>query len=184
MGLFDSVGRALGDAAREAGQVFAESLRQSEPQLERDDGAPEIHVDVQARPAGELKSLTCPKCDASIQAPAGTSACYCMYCGAQLYFDDGSTTVTYRTVDETRLREAEMKNALELKKIEIEEKRRPGKIKASIVLGAISIAMFVGGQLMRQASGDTNWGMLGLLGYFPLMGIIFVWMWDKRAGGD
>lgn len=177
MGLFDSVGRALGDAAREAGQVFAESLRQSEAQLERDDGAPEIHVDVQARPAGELKSLTCPQCDASIQAPAGTSACYCMYCGAQLYFDDGSTTVTYRTVDETRLREAEMKNALELKRIEIEEKRRPGRIRLSIVLGIFGALMLIGGYVSKDF-------LVIDIGLFALMAIAMIWLFASTSNGN
>ena len=97
-----------------------------------------------AGPAG-FAVTSCPKCGTNIQIPEGANTSYCMYCGTQLIYNDGSATVTYRAVDEARIREAEIKRELELKRLELQERRRPLKIAASIALAVIGLAMVIGG---------------------------------------
>lgn len=177
--LIESAGKAVGHIA--SGLNSRADAGKGEASMP----APDIHVEVQAGHAGELRELTCPHCNASVQAPAGRSVVYCMYCGSQLHYDDGSVSVTYRAVDEGRLREAEMKNALELRKLEIEEKRRPGRIKASIVLAIVGVAMMAIGAAAEQADPGSAWALFGLLGYFPLLAIVWIWIVAKdQDGGD
>ena len=49
--------------------------------------------------------MTCPKCGGAIQPPLGQNQCFCVYCGTPLHIDDGSQTLIYRKVDETRIRD-------------------------------------------------------------------------------
>lgn len=120
----------------------------------------------------QLVPIVCSKCGGTIQAPAGEKSCFCTFCGTQLLIDDGSKTVTYRTVDEARIREAEIAQALELKKLEIEETRRTFRLKLALVVAAIGVLMLVGGNFLGHASGDSNspWYMVAMVGFFPLMG--------------
>lgn len=123
-----------------------------------------------------IKAITCPKCGGAIQAPEGTTRCYCAFCGAQLLIDDGSRTVTYRTVDEARIKEAEIEESLELRRLEIEERRRPGKAKAVMALGILGLGMMIIGVFAGHDSGDANspWYMLSMVGLYPLLGACYI----------
>lgn len=116
--------------------------------------------------------------------PEGTNKCFCTFCGTQLIVDDGSRTVTFRTVDEARIREAEIEKELELKQLEIEEARRPFRLKLMAVLAIIGLIMLVGGTFLSRMDGDplSPWGTVALLGFFPLLAVPFVWMgtWPLR----
>lgn len=122
----------------------------------------------------ELQPITCPKCGGTIQAPVGGKTCFCTFCGTQIYFDDGSRSVTYRTVDEARIKELE----LERQRLELEEQRRPGKAKLIAVLAIIGTLMMVIGTFAGHASGDSDspWYMIALLGFFPLAAVVFIWI--------
>ena len=179
-----SIVDGLADAARQVGGAFGQAFRSGQSQVAA--STPQIHVDMRGGKSGGLVAMTCPKCNASIQAPAGQNTCYCTYCGSQLLLDDGSATVTYRTVDETKIRELEAKSALEMKRLEIEEKRRPGRIKATIVLAIIGALMLLGGYILGDASGDSNssWYMVASCGFLPLFAIVFIWFRGKQSGDD
>lgn len=122
--------------------------------------------------------LTCPKCGGAIHVPEGQRQCFCTYCGTPLQIDDGTKTLLYRKVDETRIREAEIDKELELARMQLEEKRRPGRIRASIILAIVGGAMMIGGFFLGDVSGDSNspWYMVAMLGLFPLMGTAYVWI--------
>ena len=121
-----------------------------------------------------LEPITCPKCGGTIHIPSHEKTCYCTYCGAQLFFDDGSRTITYRTVDEARIKEI----ALESLRVELEEKRRPGRVKTMVILAVVGAVMMILGQFAGHASGDPDspWYMLAILGMFPLLAVAFVWL--------
>lgn len=121
--------------------------------------------------------LTCPKCGGAIQPPPGQNQCFCMYCGTPLHVDDGSQTLIYRKVDETRIREAEIDERLELARMELDEKRRPGRMKLTAFLAVIGAAMIIIGVFLGHASNDENspWFMVAMLGMFPPMSIPFIW---------
>lgn len=83
----------------------------------------------------KLTAVVCPNCGAKIQVKEGTPFCFCTYCGTQIHLDDGSTTHTYREVDEARIKEAELEAMLKMKKLEMAEKRRQDCKKAAKYLG-------------------------------------------------
>lgn len=68
-------------------------------------------------------SLKCPECGANISVEAGRKECFCTYCAAKIIIDDGSTTHTYRKVDEARIKEAEVSEKIRLKELLLEETR-------------------------------------------------------------
>ena len=68
----------------------------------------------------KVDAIICPNCNASISEKIYKSTtCFCPYCGAQLFFDDGVKRSEHISVvrDEARLREADVKQ------FEIEAKR-------------------------------------------------------------
>lgn len=136
------------------------------------------------RSRAAVTPLTCPKCGGAIHVPEGQRQCFCTYCGTPLQIDDGAKTLLYRKVDETRIREAEIDKELELARMQLEEKRRPGRIRASIILAIIGGLMLIGGYFLGSASGDPDspWGMVSLLGFYPLLAITFIWMSDGHSG--
>lgn len=135
-----------------------------------------------SRRQASVTPLTCPKCGGAIQVPDGQKQCFCTYCGTPLQVDDGSQTLLYRKVDETRIREAEIDKELELARLQLEEKRRPGRIKASIILAVIGSAMMIGGWFLGSSSGDSNSPgyLLSTLGMLALMGIMYIWLFASN----
>jgi len=127
----------------------------------------------------ELQAITCPKCGGVIQAPVQEKMCYCTFCGTQVFFDDGSRTITYRTVDEARIREID----LEARRLELEEKNRPQRVKTMVVLAVIGAVMMLLGWFAGQASGDpdSGWYLVSMLGMFPLFAVVFIWLDNSSA---
>jgi len=66
--------------------------------------------------------LKCPSCGADLKTDQKTA--FCQYCGASLLIDDEAQKidVTYRKVDEARIRENERKEAVSLKELEMKDK--------------------------------------------------------------
>ena len=74
----------------------------------------------------KLVKLKCESCGAMLKVNEDLKKVCCNYCGAEFLIDDGSTTHTYRKIDEARIKESEIKdkiNARELEYKEREEKR-------------------------------------------------------------
>lgn len=90
--------------------------------------------------------------------------------------DDGSTTHTYRKVDEARIKEAEVDKLIRLKELEIKQKEaeRKGKIKI-LKIKAVLLLVFTGaiviifGQL-------RDYVMLEMCGLFPIIVALFIVM--------
>ena len=83
----------------------------------------------------KMVSLKCPNCNSNVMVEKGRKSCFCTYCGAQLFLDDGSVNIninhnhnyTYRSIDETGIRKAELEADLakrRLNKEEREDRRR------------------------------------------------------------
>ena len=181
-----SIMDALGDIARQTGNAFSQALK-STPDQEKPP-TPNINVNVQPRQPDGVVALVCPNCNASIQSGGGGNSqhgfTFCPYCGAQLLVNDGSTTVTYKTVDETRIRELELEAERERLKAgrerfeaELEEKHRPGKIKLSIVLAIIGCAMILIGWIGDTVNdGSGSWMLLAIMGFLPFVVIMYLWL--------
>lgn len=124
----------------------------------------------------KIISLKCPECGADISIEEGHKQCFCQYCGAKILIDDGSTTHTYRKVDEARIKEAEVDKLIRLKELEIKQKEaeRKGKIKI-LKIKAVLLLVFTGaiviifGQL-------RDYVMLEMCGLFPIIVALFIVM--------
>lgn len=69
-----------------------------------------------------MKYFTCPGCGANGSFEHDNrDFCFCEYCGTKIMLDDFRST--YRFVDEAKIREAELKNEMYLKELEMEEKQ-------------------------------------------------------------
>lgn len=67
----------------------------------------------------KLVANNCPKC----QAPLGENAHFCAHCGTQIMVDDEALhhKFTYQQVDNARIHEADVKEKIRLKELEIEQ---------------------------------------------------------------
>ncbi len=113
----------------------------------------------------DLVSLVCPACGSSFHIQEGQKSCFCSYCGTQILVDDGSKTYTYvhKTVDEARIREADLTELLELKRMEAEEKKRQDKKKTAKTLALIgAIILGVGALLANIKFESLGPGIFGI----------------------
>lgn len=93
-------------------------------------------------------SLKCPECNASLSIEEGRTQCFCQYCGTKILLDDGSTTYTYRKIDEARLKEAEVRlRELEIEQEEKRANRKKSKLKiaVTIFLGIMTFLFLISG---------------------------------------
>lgn len=59
----------------------------------------------------ELKGMTCPKCGSQLNFTEDQDYCFCSHCGTQVYKNNtNETTVTYKEIDQAKLKEIEYKN--------------------------------------------------------------------------
>lgn len=87
----------------------------------------------------ELKKLRCPECGANFESNEKVS--FCSYCGAKLFFDDGTKTINYnyKKEDVAKLKEIEVNRELELNKRQ-EESRSQKKVGIGLI---VFLAIFI-----------------------------------------
>ena len=125
----------------------------------------------------KMISLKCPECDASLSVDGELKQCFCQYCGTKIMIDDGSTSHTYRTVDEARIKEAEIKESIRLKELELEEKRYTDKKKAKSFKVKVSIALAIIGVILMIIGflGEGETFALAVIGMWCCLAIAFLW---------
>ena len=126
----------------------------------------------------KIISLKCPECNATLSIEGDRKYCFCQYCGTKILIDDGSTTHTYRKVDEARIREADVKENIRLRELEIEEKKievkenmKRQKVKATIILGVIGLLCF----FIASIGGIFGLGPIGIVGFIVFAIIAKMW---------
>ena len=133
--------------------------------------------------------MNCPACGAGLELDIDNLISFCPYCGGKLLVDP----VAFRDVlvERERTRRIEMEYDQEDKRMADANRRRLWRIKASIVLAAVGILMYLVGDFAGEATGNPNsaWYSMSLLGLFPLLGIPFIWvigsdMDEKRDKGQ
>jgi len=76
----------------------------------------------------EMVSLSCPNCGASLQVSSDRESFFCEYCGQKIYVSDSNhQKYTYRKIDDARIREAEAKEAIRIKELELELEKLKSK---------------------------------------------------------
>lgn len=115
-------------------------------------------------------SVRCPECGANLTIEEGREKIFCSYCGAQIIMANDNEHI-YRHIDEAKIKEAEMRQTVELKKLEIIEKKRVAaektkkvKIIASIVMGIVGIVMMLSNSETAQ-----------FIGLIPITAILSIW---------
>ena len=86
----------------------------------------------------KMIACRCPNCGANLQIEEGKEKVFCTYCGTPILIDNENRTVTYRTVDEARIREAEMQENIFKKQSDLARLRT---IIIGILAGIILIAI-------------------------------------------
>lgn len=111
----------------------------------------------------KLVSLKCPECKADLSVEPGRKQCFCQYCGTKIIIDNEEQVQTFKTVDEARIREAELQNELKLKQMEIERERQEAdrkrkdanrslKIKVCIGLVIVALFSFIADKIVKDSS--------------------------------
>ncbi|MCR4673352.1 MAG: zinc ribbon domain-containing protein [Lachnospiraceae bacterium] len=134
--------------------------------------------------ATKLISVVCPNCGATLDMEEGRKQIFCSYCGSKVMLDNENEYV-YRHIDEAGIKHAETERLVELKRMELAEKKREAnekrkatKIKISIILGVIAIATIGIGLTVSGLGG------LALVGYFAIFALMFIWMGSDREKGE
>ena len=126
-----------------------------------------------------MRSCQCPNCNASLTFDDNREFGFCQYCGTKIMLDD--YRISHRYFDEARIKEAEIKEKIRLKELELAEEKHKStenikifKIKILVVLGIIGVLMAVGGYGCGNLTGGdpaSGFYMLSAIGLFWLIGI-------------
>lgn len=89
----------------------------------------------------DLVSLKCPSCGATIHIESNKESCFCTNCGSQIQLSDpDKKTITY--IDAARVKEAEVKESIRKKELELEDRRSQNdRIKEYLkyLVGAVAV---------------------------------------------
>ena len=87
--------------------------------------------------------LKCDECGATLEVNRELKKIYCNYCGAEAILDDGSTTHTYRNIDEAKIKELEIKDKIHARKLEYKEKEEKRAILVTFLCFGLAILLLL-----------------------------------------
>ena len=126
----------------------------------------------------QFNTVKCPECGANLSIEEGREKVFCSYCGTQIIITNENERV-YRHVDEARIKEAEVNQTLELKRLELEERKRLAKEKRTKIKIAVSIPAGIAAIGMLVAGFLTN-ADVALAGLFLLVCVAWIWMMGNK----
>lgn len=135
----------------------------------------------------QFVSVKCPECGAALNIEEGREQIFCSYCGTKIMVHNDNEHI-YRHIDEAGIKQAETERIVKMKQMELAEKKRLAsekmtktKIKISLILAVVGILMMSLGYLAGSATGDSDSGfyMISMIGFFPLMGAAYIWLFSK-----
>ena len=137
----------------------------------------------------KLVSIKCPECSANLDVEEGRKHIYCSYCGAEIMLENENEKV-YRKIDDARLKEAEVREKVRLKELELEEykikkEEKKSKIKIVVVLVAVLVGllMLLYGGLSKNENIST-WGMLVIMWTGLACGFVFLTKHGNKNNKD
>ena len=93
------------------------------------------------------RTVKCPGCGADLTVKDDNrDFMFCEFCGTKVRLDDYQET--HRFVDEAKVRRVDAEHDIELKKLELEEKKMKDELKRSKQGAIIGLVMFCGGMLI------------------------------------
>lgn len=124
-------------------------------------------------------SIKCPECGASLDVEEGRQQIFCSYFGTKVMVQNDNEYI-YRHIDEASIKQAEADKIVQLRKLEIIERKRAEaakvkrvKIIVSILMGILGIGLMIAGA-----------GMGGLVGLLVLEGVMFIWILSDKDKED
>ena len=120
----------------------------------------------------KLISTMCPECGAALDVEEGRKQIFCTYCGAKVLLHNENEFII-RSIDEAEVKHAETEQMVELKRLEMIEKRnkekaknRTKRLKILAVAEALAFIIIAGGFGLGNMSQnpDSAFYMLSLLG--------------------
>ena len=142
--------------------------------------------------AVKLISVKCPECGAMLNVEENREHAFCSYCGTKVLIHNENEHI-YRHIDEAEVKQAETDRMVRMKQMEYYEKKRIDaektkalKIKLSLIMATVGILMLAIGYMAGSASGDPDSGfyMLSMIGFFPLLGVPFLWIFSMKNDDD
>ena len=88
-----------------------------------------------------LQAIKCSECGANLDLEEELKFCFCKYCGCKIILDDNLQTIIHRKIDEARIREAEYKEKVRLKELDIEENK--AKLRNKLIVVWISVVIII-----------------------------------------
>ncbi len=83
-------------------------------------------------------SLTCPNCYASLATDENRDILYCEYCGHKILLNNKKEfTYTYHKIDDAKIKQQEVREKIELKKLENEQ--RESRILGAVILFVVLV---------------------------------------------
>lgn len=130
-----------------------------------------------------LTPVVCPKCNESVPLSPEEGSCYCVYCGTHIMIGDNGNTFTYKSVDESRIKEAEIQERMQIRHHERERGILKVKVVISLFLGALAIIMSIVGEIIaRIGEWDDATGYIGRniegIGDLLFLAIFLLWIAD------
>ena len=136
----------------------------------------------------KLISVKCPECGATLNIEENRKQAFCTYCGAKVLLQNEHEYV-YRHIDEAGIKKAETDQMVQLRIMELEERKRADaektrkqKVVISLTFAVIGILMMIGGMMAGEASGnpDSSLYMISMAGMFALMAAAWIWIYSKN----
>ena len=127
-------------------------------------------------------SVRCPECGANLPIEEGRTQIFCSYCGAKVIVTNENEYII-RHIDEASIKQAETDRIIKLKQLEIVEKKRAANERAKSIKIIISLILAVVGMIML-ATGDALGHSISLLGFFPLLAVVYIWIFSSKKDED
>ena len=133
--------------------------------------------------AVKFTAVKCPECGANLEVEEGRTQMFCSYCGTKIIMTNENEHI-YRHIDEAGMKQAETDRLVQIKKMEIIERKRASaeKAKRTKVLLTVVLVIFAVLFIGIGFSGN-NFGMTmpGLVCCYVLM---FMWIKNKDSDDD
>lgn len=129
-----------------------------------------------------INSVRCPECGADLPIEEGRSQLFCSYCGTKVIVTNENEYI-YRHIDEAEIRKAETDQMIELKKLELIEKKRESakRIKLLKIIISIGLGIFM---LFSFGIGFSPGGNSSLALTGELAGIVIMFIWTIHKEDD
>ena len=104
--------------------------------------------------------VKCPACGAELNVNSDREFSFCSYCGSKIMLNNENEHI-YRSIDEARIKEAEIEKMIRLKELEMEEQENARKRKSLAISFAIALAFIIVGGLICLA--NPTFGAFGVV---------------------